>query len=235
MFFYINNKQKEGNLIKISGEDYHHIINVLRKKQNDKIKFTDGKFIYITEIVKITENYFYAQIIETNEKFYKNNIEIILLIGLIKFSNFEEILRWTTPLGVSAFIPILTKNSQKIKVTEERIERWKKIVKEVCNQSENIKIPEIYLPIFFEDSLKLFNEYFKIMLHPTAPKNLKDVLIKNKNKKILLYIGSEAGFNNNELEKALNNNIEIAKISENILRTEVASVVAVSNILFFYE
>lgn len=235
MLFHFKFENLENNLLKIENEDYHHIINVLRKKVGESIKFTDGKKIFYTEIIEIKKNYFIAKIIHQTEWNYKKDFKLVLLIGLIKPDNFENILRWTVPLGVDIFVPVLTENSQKFKLSENRKKRWEKIIKEASIQSENPQIPEIYNLTPFNKTFELFTDYFKIIFHPYAEKKLKEVLLNNTNKKFAIYIGSEAGFTEKEIKLAIENNIKIAKISNYILRTELAALLGVSNILFYYE
>ncbi len=233
--FHINSENIHNKYINITGDDFHHIIHSLRKKKNDIIKFTDSKNIYKSKIINISKKNLIAEIISSEKVMLQKKLKIILCVALIKFDNFEQILRWGTALGIYKFYPLITQNSQKIKISSSRWQRWNKIIKESAIQSENPQLPVICKIINFKDSLKMFDNYFKILFHPYTENNLREILKDNQNRKIVIYIGSESGFTDAEVEFALENNVQIAKLSGNILRTEVAALVALSNILFFYE
>lgn len=232
--FRINSSEIKNNCIKISGDDVHHIVHSLRIKKNQIVKFTDSRYIYSGKIIEISKKYLIAEIVKSEKVSIQKKIDIVLCVALIKFENFEKILRWGTALGVSQFYPVQTQYSQKIEISSNRWQRWKKIIKESAIQSENPCPPELCEVMELKESFNILNSYFKIMLHPYTECNLKEILKENR-KKIALYIGSEAGFTEDEIKMAIENNVKIAKLSGNILRTEIAALVAVSNILFFYE
>ena len=62
-----------------------------------------------------------------------------------------------------------------------------------------------------------------------------DVVIKNpkKNKKILIVIGPEGGFSENELSLVEQSDFEIKSLGNNILRAETAAICAVNNVNLF--
>lgn len=232
--FRVNSSEIKNNCIKISGDDVHHIAHSLRIKKNQTIKFTDSRYIYYGKIIDISKKYLIAEIVKTEKVNIQKKVDILLCIALIKFDNFEKLLRWGTALGISKFYPIQTRYSQRIEISANRWRRWKRIIKESAIQSENPSLPELCEVVDLNESFNILNDYFKIMLHPYAEYNLKEIL-KEDRRKIALYIGSEAGFTENEIITAIENNVKIARLSGNILRTELAAVVSVSNILFFYE
>ncbi len=65
-------KKLNKNFFEILKEDIHHVVDVLRKKQGDKLKITNGNLIYLAEIVELNkEKIILKKITETRLKRWK--------------------------------------------------------------------------------------------------------------------------------------------------------------------
>lgn len=222
-------KNKDLNL---EDSDYHHIKNVMRMKIGDLIKVVYDEVIYTCKITSISNDVTFDIIKE--EKKDNKNVDITIAFSLIKEQKLNYLLQKATELGAYSFIPLTTKRSiVKIenKKKQLKIERWKKICKEASEQSFRIKVPNVSNVLTLQDLPKMDYDLKLLCSLNKNTKNIKKVLQKNnKCVKILLVVGPEGGFDQNEEEYLIRNGFISISLGNNVLRAETAPVVALSMI-----
>lgn len=222
-------KNKDLNL---EDSDYHHIKNVMRMKIGDLIKVVYDEVIYTCKITSISNDVTFDIIKE--EKKDNKNVDITIAFSLIKEQKLNYLLQKATELGAYSFIPLTTKRSiVKIENKKEqlKIERWKKICKEASEQSFRIKVPNVSNVLTLQDLPKMDYDLKLLCSLNKNTKNIKKVLQKNnKCVKILLVVGPEGGFDQNEEEYLIRNGFISISLGNNVLRAETAPVVALSMI-----
>lgn len=235
--FFIPKEQINKTEITISGSDFNHIKNVLRMKEKDQIEAFDplGK-TYIAEIFQIEEKTIKAKIIEEKKEDNEPKISITLAQALPKSKKMDLIIQKGTELGIKEFIPVISERTiPKIEEKEDKkISHWGKIAKEASEQSGRAVIPRIKNLHTFDEVLKSSKDYDLALIPWEGEKesSLKTILKENSPKKILLIIGPEGGFSSREIEKAKELKVKPITLGKTILRTETASLVAVSQILY---
>lgn len=215
--------------------DIKKIRSVLRLKPGDHIQLLDNAgHIFTAEIEKLQKNGVKGIIVEKSDLVDTNSDTdkrwIILAQALPKLKRFDDIIRMNTEIGINEFIPFESAHSV-IKIdnfNEKKLERWRKLAKEAARQSERLSIPEIREPITFNALLELELEDFeKILLFARKHPESKDIYEFRKiQKSILIAIGPEGGFSDQEVKMALENGFKIAHINLPILRTETAGLAA---------
>ena len=126
----------------------------------------------------------------------------------------------------------------------ERVERWRLIAKGAAEQSKRVRIPTVHPPASLAELLKGQTDSSVALLHTGANlMSLKDWLrthaeISSDNsgeKNLMLCVGPEGGWTEREVSAALASNGTPVSLGSRVLRTETAALVALSQILFFYE
>jgi len=134
--FYINKSQIKDNNIQISGDDFHHIKNVLRLKKGEEIYVCDEVGSrYLVNIDEYFKDYVNLKIVEKYNDPTESKVNITLFQGLPKQDKMELIIQKGTELGVKSFVPIVMERSiVKIddKSSDKKLERWQKIAKEAA-------------------------------------------------------------------------------------------------------
>jgi len=214
--------------------DLKHIVKVLRKKVNDKIYFTDLDFIYFAQIVEIKKKSIILKVLSKEQIERTKRINIRLFLSLVKISVFENILVSAVQLGVSELYPIFSEYSQVKNIDKKRFQRWQLLVEESCKQSFNYYGMKIAKPVSFNMIIKTIDGT-KVLFHPKDGNFLSSVLKQKSNdlKKINIFIGPEGGFSEKEIILARENDCNIIKLPYNILKTEVAVIAGISNIIFY--
>ena len=240
-FFAAANMRTENGYM-ISGGDYNHIKNVLRKNVGDKFLVSDNGESHLCEIEKIEEDFILVKIIERNYNDTSLPIELYLFEGLPKADKLELIIQKAVELGVSGIIPVEMENcvvklDQKKKST--KLSRWQSIAEAAAKQSKRNIIPTVFPVTEYKTVLENINK-LDLLLVPyecaEGMKSTKNALLKlKKGMKIGILIGPEGGFSLNEIEKAKSWGAEIISLGKRILRTETAAITALSMCMLYSE
>ena len=159
-------------------------------------------------------------------------LETTLLLSIVKFDSFEWALEKATELGVRAIVPLAAARSEKalLVAAEKRSERWKKILMEAAQQSRRVKVPELK-PVQKPSEAYHQTAKVKVILSERAEaKPLKEVLDGAQAKQVILAIGPEGGWTDDEFSAAESAGFHQASLGSLILRTETAVVAALSNL-----
>ena len=226
-FFAAANMRTENGYM-ISGGDYNHIKNVLRKNVGDKFLVSDNGESHLCEIEKIEEDFILVKIIERNYNDTSLPIELYLFEGLLKSDKLELIIQKAVELGVSGIIPVEMENcvvklDQKKKST--KLSRWQSIAEAAAKQSKRNIIPTVFPVTEYKTVLENINKLDLLLVPYDCAEGMK----------IGILIGPEGGFSLNEIEKAKSSGAEIISLGKRILRTETAAITALSMCMLYSE
>ncbi len=234
----MKNEDIKDGIVRINGDDAHHIIDVLRFKIGTKLIISNGKNQYIVTILDIENSSVILKIIEEYNQVVESPINITLYQGLPKSDKMDLIIQKCTEIGIKKIVPVETEFST-IKIKEKniynKINRWKKISLEASKQSGRSIVPDVLVPVGFKDALESLNEFDLCLIPYEKETNmrLKDVLKKNFDaKNICVFIGPEGGFSENEIMAAIEYGAIPVTLGPRILRTETAGIVTSSIILY---
>lgn len=138
---YYSSEKVINGLIKITGEECHHIKDVMRHKTGDEIYVTNGKgSIFNVRIEQIGKNEISCSILE--EKQFENKLEkIVFCIPRLKSAErFEFALEKCVELGITKFIVF---ESTRTIAKGEKLERWQKVLHSAMKQSLRAWQPKI--------------------------------------------------------------------------------------------
>ena len=242
--FFVKTNQISNNKIQVLGEDVKHITQVLRAKKGEKLNIcnVDNGTDYLAEIEEITKQEVLCNIIEQIENSSESKVEITIFQGLPKADKMEYIIQKNTELGVKKFTPVIMKRcvaKLEPKDINKKIQRWQKIAEAAAKQSGRNIIPTVEKPITVEELSKKVNEFDVLILAYENEKNntlkaeLKNINIENL--KIGVIIGPEGGLDINEVNILVESGAKAVSLGKRILRTETASIMIISNIIYEYE
>ena len=213
----------EGKLDKTQS---HYLIKVMRISNGDTFSLfnKNGEWESIIQEKKNKVTFKVKKQIRHKE----NENDLWLAFSPIKSNYFNFMIHKATELGVTKFIPLITKRTIVRKINKERLI---KIVIEASEQSNRLSIPEIDSQISLENFLKE-NKNINLVFGDLNSNN-KNLNIKN-NKPLCILIGPEGDYTNEEREKILKfHGTQSLKLGNNILRSETAAISALSVINFF--
>lgn len=235
--FFIN--KITNNEAEIKGEDFSHIVKVLRLKKGDFVNVFNYEYgEYEAEIEEIDKN---KKIIKVKIKNKikdreKPEIKITAIISLIKKEKWEFLLEKLTELGVNLIIPYKANRSVvNIKDFEQKKERWEKIIYSAVKQCGRLTKTEIGNLIddigqlnFTDGSLKFFiwEKEEKFFLIDEIMK-----MDKSSVKDIFFIIGPEGGFDDSEALKIKKFGFIPVSLGDTILRVETAAIAVASTLV----
>ena len=232
--FYVDKQLNVNDYIIFDGEDYNHIMNVLRFKINDELIVCNGDgFDYYTKLIEISKKSckFVVLSNKINESETKSQVDVFQ--ALVKGEKFELISQKLTELGVNALIPFLSEFVQ-VKENTTRLNRLEKISIEAvkqCGRNRPLKISNI---LSFAQMLEKLQEYdLVIFAYEKSEKELNYDEIKNYyGKKVAIVVGSEGGFSSQEEEKIIQiKNTKEISLGKRILRAETANICLTSVVM----
>ena len=222
---YNPNSIVENTTSLLSKEHTHYVVNVMRLKRGSNINFFNKEGEWVSEIVFLEKDRIEVKFLNRLKKSVQTS-SMELAICLVKKNPMEIILQKATELGVVKITPII---SERTEVKELNLERAKKIVIEATEQSNQLSPPEISKITKLKDFVNNLNETSKLFFADINSKDkLKKEDIKGDNLKTIL-IGPEGDFTPNERKMILENKNTISfSLSKNILKTETATISALS-------
>lgn len=140
-----------------------------------------------------------------------------------KIDKIEEVISKWTEIWYKEFNFFRADRSQDLRLSENKIERFKKIIKEASEQSNRNIIPKLNLL----DKLDILNiSWEKIFFHTDVMKSIKiNDLNLDSSKNINIFIWPEWGFSDKENKIFEDNNFIKVNLWNNVLRTENAPIV----------
>jgi 16S rRNA (uracil1498-N3)-methyltransferase len=234
---------KNGSTLNFKSEDYHHILHVMRLKNNDKIiGIIEGEGKYLASL-NIDGDQVDATIIEKIESNSELSTNITLIYALVKQEKFELVLQKAVELGVSTIIPFASIRSivkLDSKDQEKKLVRWNKIAKEASEQSRRITIPEITMVKNLNEICNL-NFDIKLLAYENevfqGSKKLYEIISREDltSKSIAIVVGAEGGFDEKEVVKLNQAGYTNVSLGKRILRSETAAIYALSILAFMSE
>jgi 16S rRNA (uracil1498-N3)-methyltransferase len=209
-------------------EDAHYLVNVMRLREGDNVflfNSKDGEFK--GEIISSDKKNTKIKLISKIENINKPG-NISLIFSLIKSSKLDYLIQKCTEVGVKSFYPVI---SEKSVAKNLNIQRTERIIKESCEQSNQLSLPAIYPVEKFEKKLKSLDKNSIVFFADinSSNKKIEEVLKNNKNREFYLLIGPEGDFSLKErdLLNSMSNCIPIS-LGQHILRSETAAVVGLT-------
>lgn len=242
--FFVEPSQIQGRKIVISGSDVNHIRNVLRMKIGDEIAVSngiDGKE-YRCGIETMTEEEIGCGLRFIKEEGVELPSEIYLFQGLPKADKMELIIQKAVELGAFEVIPVSAKRCV-VKLDEKKaankIARWQGIAEAAAKQSKRAVIPKVHTIMDMKEAIAYAQDMeVKIIPYELAEdmQHTKQIIeAVQPGQRIAVFIGPEGGFEENEIQAAMEAGIEPVTLGRRILRTETAGLAVISWLMYHLE
>ena len=239
-FFISKDILSDGNAV-ITGNLFRHMAKVLRLKIGTKIILTDEEGTRYAGIITAIGRESLTASLEHKvpEPRMETGPRITLYQGLPKGNKMEFILQKGTELGVSDIVPFVAGRSIPRLTKErevERLERWRRIVREAARQSNRPVFPDISPIMEFSEMLNSSSQQVKLLLWEKERCNglkriLPDLPVPES---IAMMVGPEGGLTQQEAEAAMESGFIPVTLGNRILRTETASVAVLAILQFIW-
>ena len=225
--FYLEEGFNEGSLITLSGKEAWHALGVRRLDEGDSIRLIDGRGNIALARVENLQGRNQASLSVGEVNYIPPQIpDIVLATAIAKGDRQSTLLDMATQLGISAWQPVQCHRSVS-KVGKNSYERWQRICLEACKQSGAAWLPKLLPAATPEDIAKAACSVGRevLLAHPDG-----EAITSSGNKDILLMVGPEGGFTEEEVERIVAAGARKVSLGQNILRIEAAAVSLVARL-----
>jgi len=239
--FYVRPEDVRGDIILVSKEEAHHIVDVMRMGAGDSIVAFDGTGReYTGRILNASGGSLKIKVEKINNVKKTSSISVTLAQALPKRAKMDFIVEKATELGADEIIPIVTERTV-IRLTKDKQprkgEHWQEVAISASKQCGRADIPKVRPAIKFKDILNEAKNYY-IAIMACLNENTKPLkeVISNFNgpaangagKKILIMIGPEGDFSPAEIQAAGSSGIKLVSFGRLVFRVDTAAVYLLS-------
>ncbi len=241
--FFVDPGTIRGERAEISGPAAHQIGRVLRLQRGDMIELLDNSgSLYAARITEVSRNAVSADVVERRRPDTEPAVRVELYQSLLKNQKMEWVLQKGTEIGVSRFVPVLSErcvSRPSAADVEERLERWRAIVREAAEQSGRAVLPEVgSLVDFCRACEAMAGADLPIVAWEGEPGAALGQMVRaaasgwtrgpgeGRRPRVALLIGPEGGFSRREAAAARAAGLGVAGLGPRILRAETAALVA---------
>lgn len=241
--FFVTPQQISGDKIRIEGGDVNHMKNVLRMKLHEKAEISDGESrTYLCEVEAYEEDVAILHILEEMEADTEPASKLYLFQGLPKSDKMELIVQKAVELGVYQVIPVAMKRSVvrlDDKKASKKADRWNSIAESAAKQAGRSRIPEVTMPLSYNEALKMAEELDVTLLPYELAGGMevtREVIHQIKSgQSVGIFIGPEGGFEPEEVDAAVSMGAKVITLGKRILRTETAGLATLAVLMFELE
>lgn len=228
--FFVEPDQIAGQTVTITGQEAHHITDVLRLVPGIHILVCCGDGLaHRCALVSVASTHCTAQVLSTCASLSEPRIKLTLYQGIPKGDKLEDICQKGTELGISAFVPVQCTRSISIwkdKDQPKKLERLAKIVRAACKQSGRALVPAVLPPCRPADIPARGHELVLVAYEEESSISLTKAVANCKATDVALFIGPEGGIDPSEIQALLAKGAVSVSLGRRILRTETAPIAA---------
>jgi 16S rRNA (uracil1498-N3)-methyltransferase len=238
-FIQENQKLESESSIELIGDEFHHLKNVCRLEQGERVELLDGLGkIAVAVISSIGKK----SALLTTEKVLElprppnPSIEIVLCIP--RFQIMDLIIQKSVELGAAKIVPVVSERSFVKDLhhdLESKISRWNKIALEACKQSGRA------WPLILDEVTPLDKKIEAttnglFLYEGESTQDVKSALEKYKEvpETLSVFVGPEGGFSPREVAKFISRGLPPVTMGPLVLRVETACIALLSVIEYHF-
>lgn len=226
----------DGSMVELASEEARHVRDVLRLARGDEVFVFDGEGkefrCAIEESGRGSVKLSVKSEVEAARP--ESNLELTLMIALLKGEKFDLVVQKATELGARRIIPVVTKLADvRLRDAEDgarRVARWQRIALEACKQSGRARLPQIDAPESFSSLIASSSssqaDEWRLMFAERGGESLS-ATIKNlgtKPQAVKALVGSEGGWTDEEIALSQSAGWSVVTLGGRILRAETAAI-----------
>jgi 16S rRNA (uracil1498-N3)-methyltransferase len=216
--------QVSGNRAALIGAHADHLVRVLRARVGQEFDVVANGVVRRGVVVALADS---LVDFELGEEIAAEAAAMHLTLGLaiFKFDRMEWAIEKCTELGVARIVPVIARrtDSHLVAASAKRVERWRRIAVQASEQSRRASPPEIADPVKLREAMALPAGLKIVLSEAEEQSQFRDIQPTGE---VLLAIGPEGGWTEDELELLQNNGWLSASLGPTILRAETAAIAA---------
>lgn len=244
--YFLESDYQSNQSLVITGEDYHHIVNVMRMPVGEVVYLSFHQQVTVTaEIIDITSSEVFLKEQKKEEQLKELPHQVAIACGYPKGDKLELVAQKGTELGMHQLLAFPSQTSvvkwdEKKRLKKEA--RLLKICKEAAEQSHRQQLPSVSLFPSFETFLKTTSKYDVVLVaYEESAKEGEQAtfaqMIRSlpKESRVLVIFGPEGGISPKEIEQFEQIGAKKCGLGPRILRAETAPLYCLAAMSYQWE
>jgi 16S rRNA (uracil1498-N3)-methyltransferase len=222
-YFFEVNLDRSDHII-LSEETSRHCIQVLRMKEGERLRLTDGRGNVLTTHITREDKKSCGVFVEERNFFPLPDKKISIGLSLLKNNNrFEWFLEKAGEIGINTIVPLICNRTEK---QHFRFERMNQILVSAMLQSQQAWLPVLHEPKSFQETVisSVHAQKLIALCEDFDKKLMANIPAEND---VQILIGPEGDFTPQEIELARGHNYAYISLGSTRLRSETAAIVSV--------
>jgi 16S rRNA (uracil1498-N3)-methyltransferase len=224
-------------------DEAEHLTRVLRLSTGDTVAVFDGRGheFRARVIVGASRRDVRVELVSRIEPAREPAVPITLVQAVLKGDKMDEVVRDAVMLGAAAVHPIVSKRSETTvaAAAKSRLERWRRVALASVKQSRRATLPDIRLPLGFEDFLGEPSPALTLMLiEPPSSSAAIEPIGRLRDDPIptdaAVLVGPEGGWTPEECDLAAQKGVRLITLGHRTLRADAVPVAAISILQFLW-
>lgn len=236
--FFVSPDQIAHQFVRFDADQAHQMRRVLRLRPGDRVVALDGLGRqYAVVLEEVSHARATGRFSESAEATGEPSVRLTLYQSLLRREKFEWVLQKGTEIGVAAFVPVVTRRSlvrDADDVGPEKIERWRRIIREAAEQSGRGLLPSLDQAMPLEALARVADAHYACLIawEGEHGRTVRDALAQCEHPRdVALYIGPEGGYDTDEVRLVESWGGIPVTLGCRILRTETAALVGATLVL----
>lgn len=229
-----------GDRIELPGAIAHRIAKVLRLRAGGEITLFDGSGADVrARLESVKPDFVVAIPIERHDGPTEPRVAVHLYQSITKGDRFEWLVEKATELGVAEVTPLVTARAVvKTSGDGQRVDRWRRIAVEAAEQCERSAVPQVHPPVTFDAALAAADgilllpferaDHTTPTIGETLGARIDDLFALSA---VGIFIGPEGGYEDAEVQRAVEASALVVTMGERVLRSETAGIVALTLVM----
>jgi 16S rRNA (uracil1498-N3)-methyltransferase len=228
--------------VEFTREQSHQIDRVLRLRPGDEVAVLDNAgWMYDVTLSEVDPSRTVGAVRRRRLASGEPRAKVTLYPALLKADKLELVLQKCTELGVAAFAPVLTRRCNVGNtVSEDKFERWERIISEAAEQSERGRLPQLRPVEMYSSACEQVRGASFIACERGERRSLRAEMagraVGGRGQRpfaMNLFVGPEGGFAPEEIDEAESRGIVPVSLGPRILRAETACIVGSALLLAY--
>lgn len=247
--YWIEKKDLYQDQVNFTGDVFHHIFDVCRQEVGSKFEvLTEDSKAYFVEVTQIAKKSATARVLEERSIPPLKEPHVHIALSLSRFPVMDAIMEKAVEMGVSSIQPFFSEFSflrKGEKLSDNKVDRWDKIVRSATQQSGRGDLMKIHPAINLDKISDLINpaqgSVGLFAYEGPSTLSIKDYVTKVKAenpqgiKNLWIIVGSEGGFSHTEVEHFKKLGLHPVTLGPQVLRVETACMALVSVLKYDFD
>ena len=232
-YFYCPPEKISEHDLVIEGEEFSHLVHVMRKKEGDEIIVVDGRgSAYEVGLETVTRHSARGVIRRVFRGYHEPSASVTLAAGILKNpSKFDFLVEKLTELGVMEIIPLRTERAIP---AQAKTDGWQKLALSAMKQCGRSYLPAVRELTTFDTLISEGGTAGrKFIAHERLDEGIPLTELRSTpGESTLILVGPEGGFSDEEFSRSLRAGFKPVFLGDRRLRTETAAIVLASLLLY---